>query len=114
MSDGGGSGISTIVVLQSLAQARAVWGENQASAIWDAAIVKAILGGGSNARDLEDLSKLHRQRDERSHLQQPRPRRPPLHLDHHDARSRSSNPPPCGRCRSAPRSCCCGPPPRSP
>ena len=66
MSDGGGSGISTIVVLQSLAQARAVWGENQASAIWDAAIVKVILGGGSNARDLEDLSKLLGQRDERS------------------------------------------------
>lgn len=66
MSDGGGSGISTIVVLQSLAQARAVWGENQASAIWDAAIVKTILGGGSNARDLEDLSKLIGLRDQRS------------------------------------------------
>ncbi len=65
MSDGGGSGLSTIVVLQSLAQARAVWGENQASAIWDAAIVKTILGGGSNARDLDDLSKLIGQRDER-------------------------------------------------
>ncbi|WP_246070038.1 type IV secretory system conjugative DNA transfer family protein [Humibacillus xanthopallidus] len=58
MSDGGGSGISTTVVLQSLAQARAVWGEHAASAIWDAAIVKLILGGGSNARDLDDLSKL--------------------------------------------------------
>ncbi len=66
MSDGGGSGLSTIVVLQSLAQARAVWGENQASAIWDAAIVKTILGGGSNARDLEDLSKLLGQREERT------------------------------------------------
>jgi type IV secretory pathway TraG/TraD family ATPase VirD4 len=66
MSDGGGSGISTIVVLQSLAQARAVWGENQASAIWDAAIVKTILGGGSNARDLEDLSKLIGLRDQHS------------------------------------------------
>lgn len=66
MSDGGGSGLSTIFVLQSLAQARAVWGENQASAIWDAAIVKAILGGGSNARDLEDLSKLIGQHDERT------------------------------------------------
>lgn len=58
MSDGGGSGIATTVVLQSLAQARAVWGEHAASAIWDAAIVKLILGGGSNARDLDDLSKL--------------------------------------------------------
>jgi len=58
MSDGGGSGIATTVILQSLAQARAVWGEHAASAIWDAAIVKLILGGGSNARDLDDLSKL--------------------------------------------------------
>jgi type IV secretory pathway TraG/TraD family ATPase VirD4 len=66
MSDGGGSGISTIVVLQSLAQARHVWGEHAASAIWDAAIVKLILGGGSNARDLQDLSTLIGQRDERT------------------------------------------------
>ena len=58
MSEGGGTGITTMVVLQSLAQARAVWGEHEASAIWDAASVKVILGGGSNARDLEDLSKL--------------------------------------------------------
>ncbi len=64
MSDGGGTGIATIVVLQSLAQARHVWGEHAASAIWDAAIAKVILGGGSNARDLEDLSKLIGQRDQ--------------------------------------------------
>jgi type IV secretory pathway TraG/TraD family ATPase VirD4 len=64
MSEGGGTGITTMVVLQSLAQARAVWGEHEASAIWDAATVKVILGGGSNARDLEDLSKLIGQRQE--------------------------------------------------
>jgi type IV secretory pathway TraG/TraD family ATPase VirD4 len=65
MSEGGGTGITTMVVLQSLAQARAVWGEHEASAIWDAASVKLILGGGSNARDLEDLSKLIGAREER-------------------------------------------------
>lgn len=65
MSEGGGTGISTIVALQSLSQARAVWGEHAASAIWDAAVVKVILGGGSNARDLEDLSKLIGQRTEK-------------------------------------------------
>jgi type IV secretion system protein VirD4 len=62
MSEGGGTGTSTLVVLQSLAQARAVWGEHAASAVWDAAIVKTVLGGGSNARDLEDLSKIIGQR----------------------------------------------------
>jgi type IV secretion system protein VirD4 len=65
MSEGGGTGISTIVALQSLSQARAVWGEHAANAIWDAAIVKVVLGGGSNARDLEDLSKLIGQRPDR-------------------------------------------------
>jgi type IV secretory pathway TraG/TraD family ATPase VirD4 len=50
--------------LQSLAQARARWGEHDAAAIWDAAIVKMILGGGSNARDLADLSALIGDRDE--------------------------------------------------
>ena len=67
MSEGGGTGIATMVVLQSLAQARAVWGEHEACAIWDASSVKLILGGGSNARDLEDLSKLIGQREERQY-----------------------------------------------
>jgi type IV secretory pathway TraG/TraD family ATPase VirD4 len=58
MSDGGGSGITTTVVLQSLAQARSVWGDHAAAAIWDAAIDKVILGGGSTARDLDELSRL--------------------------------------------------------
>jgi hypothetical protein len=35
-----------------------------AAAIWDAAIFKIILGGGTNARDLADLSALIGDRDE--------------------------------------------------
>jgi type IV secretory pathway TraG/TraD family ATPase VirD4 len=58
MSDGGGTGITTFVVLQSLAQARARWGRDEAAAIWDAAIVKLILGGSGNADDLRDLTAL--------------------------------------------------------
>ncbi|MBL3686163.1 type VI secretion protein [Leucobacter zeae] len=64
MAEGGGTGITPVPVLQSLAQAREKWGENQASAIWDAAIVKIILGGASNSRDLQDLSTLIGERDE--------------------------------------------------
>jgi type IV secretion system protein VirD4 len=45
-------------VLQSLAQARARWGRHEAAAIWDAAIVKVILGGSGSAEDLRDLSAL--------------------------------------------------------
>lgn len=58
MSEGGGSGITTLVVLQALSQARDVWGKDKASAIWDSAIVKIVLGGGGNADDLRDLSAL--------------------------------------------------------
>jgi len=64
ISEGGGTGITTVAVLQSLAQARARWGEHEGAAIWDAASVKIILGGGSNARDLHDLSALIGERDE--------------------------------------------------
>ncbi|EYT56576.1 type VI secretion protein [Leucobacter sp. UCD-THU] len=64
MAEGGGTGITPLPVLQSLAQAREKWGENAAQAIWDASIVKIVLGGGSNTRDLQDLSALFGERDE--------------------------------------------------
>ena len=64
MAEGGGTGITTMPVLQSLAQARDRWSEHQAGAIWDASIVKIILGGASNSRDLQDLSSLIGERDE--------------------------------------------------
>lgn len=46
------------MVLQSLAQARSKWGQQDAEAIWDSAIVKLVLGGSGNADDLRDLSAL--------------------------------------------------------
>jgi type IV secretory pathway TraG/TraD family ATPase VirD4 len=58
ISEGGGTGITTIAVLQSLAQARARWGREEAEGIWDSAIVKLVLGGSSNADDLQDISRL--------------------------------------------------------
>jgi type IV secretion system protein VirD4 len=58
MSEGGGSGMATLAVLQSLSQARDRWGREAAGAIWDAAIVKIVLGGSANADDLADLSRL--------------------------------------------------------
>lgn len=64
MSEGGGSGVTTLAVLQSLSQARDKWGEQQAGTLWDAAIAKVILGGGSNAKDLTDLATLIGERDE--------------------------------------------------
>ena len=64
MAEGGGTGITTMPVLQSLAQARDKWSEDQAAAIWDASIAKIVLGGASNSRDLQDLSTLIGERDE--------------------------------------------------
>lgn len=66
MAEGGGTGITTMPVLQSLSQARDKWGDHAAGAIWDASIVKVILGGTSSARDLQDLSALIGERDEKT------------------------------------------------
>ncbi|MFT4264092.1 MAG: TraM recognition domain-containing protein [Nocardioides sp.] len=66
MAEGGGTGITTMPVLQSLSQARDKWGDHAAGAIWDASIVKVILGGTSSAKDLQDLSALIGERDERT------------------------------------------------
>jgi type IV secretory pathway TraG/TraD family ATPase VirD4 len=64
MAEGGGTGITAMPILQSLAQARRGWGEHAAAAIWDAAVVKLILGGTSDARDLQHLTALTGDRDE--------------------------------------------------
>jgi len=64
MAEGGGTGITTMPILQSLSQARDKWGDHAARAIWDASIVKVILGGTSSARELQDLSTLIGERDE--------------------------------------------------
>jgi type IV secretory pathway TraG/TraD family ATPase VirD4 len=69
MSEGGGTGISTVAVLQSLAQARHRWGREQAQGIWDSAIVKIVLGGSSNADDLNDIARLVGDRTEREFSQ---------------------------------------------
>jgi type IV secretion system protein VirD4 len=58
LADGGGSGITTVTVLQSLAQARARWGEAGADAIWDASTTKIILGGLAQVDDLLRISRL--------------------------------------------------------
>jgi type IV secretion system protein VirD4 len=64
MAEGGGTGITTLTVLQSLAQARHRWGEHAADAIWDAATVKIVLGGLAKLRDLEDVARLLGEVDE--------------------------------------------------
>ncbi|GAB4085024.1 hypothetical protein GCM10028784_16540 [Myceligenerans cantabricum] len=64
MADGGGTGITTVPVFQSLAQARDQWGAESAAAIWDSSIAKVVLGGTSSASDLRDLSALLGEKDE--------------------------------------------------
>ena len=64
LSAGGGSGICTLIVLQSLAQARARWGTDRADAIWDASTVRVVLGGLGHADDLTRISRLAGEIDE--------------------------------------------------
>ena len=64
MAEGGGSGITTVAVLQSLAQARGRWGEHAADTLWDAATVKLVLGGLAKYRDLDDVARLIGEIDE--------------------------------------------------
>lgn len=63
-AEGGGTGITTMPVLQSLAQACTKSSDNAAGTIWDSSIVKIVLGGACNSRDLHDLSTLIGDRDE--------------------------------------------------
>jgi len=64
MAEGGGSGITTLAVVQSPAQLRDRWGEHAAEAIADAATIKLILGGLGNRRDLDDIARLAGEIDE--------------------------------------------------
>jgi len=47
-----------VIVLQSLGQARARWGVDGAAALWDGCTVKLVLGGLSDTRDLETVSRM--------------------------------------------------------
>jgi type IV secretion system protein VirD4 len=67
LADGGGSGITTICVLQSLAQARARWGQAGADAMWDAATTKVVFGGLAEAEDLQRISQLAGEIDDPVH-----------------------------------------------
>ena len=65
LATGGGSGIQTMVVLQSMAAARNAWGKELGDALLDFNNAKIVLGGLSDADDLQDLSTLLGVREER-------------------------------------------------
>jgi type IV secretion system protein VirD4 len=58
VTDGAGQGITTMIVLQSLGQARARWGADGTAALWDGCTVKIVLGGLADTRDLETVSRM--------------------------------------------------------
>lgn len=65
MADGGGVGISTLAVFQSPAQARGQWGEQEAQALLDSAILQVQLGGSNNDAELRKFTELMGQREVR-------------------------------------------------
>nr|WP_173921737.1 TraM recognition domain-containing protein [Agromyces sp. Marseille-P2726] len=58
ISYSGGSGLTVIVVLQSISQAEMAWGREGARAMWGAASLKIVLPGASDPSDLKDLETL--------------------------------------------------------
>lgn len=55
LSDGGGIGIWTLVVLQALSQAETAWSKAEAETIWSSSIAKILLGGASNIEHLRQI-----------------------------------------------------------
>ncbi|MEQ1698945.1 MAG: TraM recognition domain-containing protein [Ilumatobacteraceae bacterium] len=64
LSTGGGSGLQSMIVLQSMAAARNKYGRETGDALLDFNTAKIVLGGLADAQDLQDLSTLLGQRDE--------------------------------------------------
>ncbi len=64
LGDGRGQGFQTHVVFQSLAQARARWGVEEAEVIWDTCTCRMILPGSANQRDNKMISELLGEFDE--------------------------------------------------
>jgi type IV secretory pathway TraG/TraD family ATPase VirD4 len=62
LADSGGRGEQIYVYVQSFSQLRQRWGQEQATEIWDCASIKLVLGGISNAKDLQEISNLLRER----------------------------------------------------
>ncbi|MBP2437907.1 type IV secretory system conjugative DNA transfer family protein [Microbacterium amylolyticum] len=69
MADGGGVGISPLVVLQARSQAETAWSRAEMDSVFSSATAKMLLGGSGDVsllRDLEALLGTH-QEDRRSH-----------------------------------------------
>jgi type IV secretion system protein VirD4 len=64
LGDGRGLGFQTYAVFQSLAQARARWGAEEAEVIWDTCTCRMILPGSANQRDNKMISELLGEFDE--------------------------------------------------
>jgi type IV secretory pathway TraG/TraD family ATPase VirD4 len=65
MSTGGGSGICTMLVVQSVDQARNAWGPIVGEALLrDLATQRVVLGGLGSAKDLKDITSLLGEHDE--------------------------------------------------
>lgn len=66
MGDSGGFSIALHIYLQSLAQARSKWGQDEAAVMWDTSAIRVVMGGSGHVNDLEDISRLLGEVDERT------------------------------------------------
>lgn len=63
MADGGGVGISPLVVLQARTQAETQWSPAEMQSVFSAATAKLLLGGSSDVAFLKDMEQLLGRRD---------------------------------------------------
>jgi len=63
MADGGGIGISPLVVLQARTQAETAWSRAEMDSVFSAATAKMLLGGSSDVAFLRDMQELLGQRE---------------------------------------------------
>jgi len=89
LGDGRGLGFQTLAVFQSLAQARARWGAEEAEVIWDTCTCRMILPGSANQRDNKMISELLGEFDE---IGLGRPRRRGAARTQEENRSRATLP----------------------
>lgn len=64
MADGGGVGISPLVVLQARSQAETAWSQAEMHSVFSAATARILLGGSTDVPFLRDMQELIGQRDE--------------------------------------------------
>ncbi|MGH3623487.1 MAG: type IV secretory system conjugative DNA transfer family protein, partial [Sciscionella sp.] len=67
ISDGGGRGLPTTMVVQDRAQAVSRWGRDDAASMWGAATIRVVLPGVAGSEELREIASYAGDYDEETH-----------------------------------------------